>query len=123
MEGDGTLKVKADRQDLIEMLGNLMENATKWATSRVVLRIHGEGATAVMDVHDDGPGLPEGSAALAAARGVRLDEATPGTGLGLSIVADLAGLYGGGLELAPSAVLGGLCARLRLPAQARSTAA
>lgn len=119
--GDAAIKVKADRQDFIEMLGNLMENATKWAASSIALRIRADGAAALVEVHDDGPGLPAGSAALAAARGVRLDEATPGTGLGLAIVADLAALYGGGLELVRSEALGGLCARLRLPLQAGGT--
>ena len=66
-------------------------------------------------VEDDGPGLPEAVRAAVLQRGVRADEATPGSGLGLSIVSDLAGLYGGSLEL-ESSPLGGLRARLRLPA-------
>ena len=115
--GDAALKVRADRQDLVEMLGNLMENATRWATSRIAIEIRDAGAAVAITVQDDGPGLPEGSAAIAAARGVRLDEATPGTGLGLAIVADLATLYGGALDLAPSTALGGLCATLNLPRQ------
>lgn len=117
VDGDAALKVKADRQDLVEMLGNLMENATKWAASRMAIRIDADNSMVVIAVQDDGPGLPDGGLALAAARGVRLDEATPGTGLGLAIVADLATLYGGSLDLGPSVEFGGLCASLRLPQQ------
>jgi signal transduction histidine kinase len=119
--GDDALRVGADRQDLVEMLGNLMENACKWAASRVELQVAAAGPTVLIEVEDDGPGLPEGQArATAVARGVRLDEAVPGTGLGLAIVSDLAGLHGGRLVLAPGARLGGLRARLELPAAGRA---
>jgi signal transduction histidine kinase len=115
VQGDAMLGVRADRQDLVEMLGNLMENARKWARSRVEVRVGSDGRTAVLEVEDDGPGLPDGRDVAATARGVRLDEAVPGTGLGLAIVEDLAGLHGGRLVLAPSTRLGGLSARLELP--------
>nr|WP_282572119.1 ATP-binding protein [Roseomonas acroporae] len=96
------------------MLGNLMENACKWARGRVAVRVSAAAGGAVVLVEDDGPGLAPGRHAEALARGVRLDEAAPGTGLGLAIVADLAGLYGGRFALG-RAPLGGLSARLELP--------
>jgi signal transduction histidine kinase len=115
VQGDALLRVRTDRQDLVEMLGNLMENARRWARSRVEVHVGSDGRMAVLEVEDDGLGLPNGQDAAATARGVRLDEAMPGTGLGLAIVDDLAGLHGGRLVLAPSTRLGGLSARLELP--------
>lgn len=113
-------------QDLQEMLGNLLDNACKWARSVVRLRVWaeeagrgGEGGARrqlVLAVEDDGPGIGAAQRAQALQRGVRLDEAVPGTGLGLAIVQELAGLYGGCLELGPADPLGGLRAVLRLPA-------
>lgn len=113
--GDASLRVRVDRQDLAEMLGNLAENACEWASADVTLATAREGAAIVVTVADDGPGLAPEQAAIALARGGRLDESAPGTGLGLAIVAELAGLYRGELTLdrAPS---GGLAARLSLPA-------
>jgi signal transduction histidine kinase len=99
------------------MVGNLMENACKWATSRVEVRVRPAGRSVVVEVEDDGPGLPPGEVAEAALdRGVRLDEARPGAGLGLAIAADLAGLHGGRLALGRGAGLGGTLATLELPA-------
>ena len=102
------------------MLGNLMDNASKWARSRVDVEAKGESESdgrRYIDfaISDDGPGLPPERRADVIKRGQRLDETKPGSGLGLSIVADLARLYGGSLSL-ETAALGGLCARLRLPA-------
>jgi signal transduction histidine kinase len=127
--GDATLQVRVDRQDLIEIIGNLMENACKWARSRVSVSItlaehDGRGAAAMVAViiEDDGPGLSENqSTAEAVTRGVRLDEAVPGAGLGLAIVADLAGLYGGYLSVARGGLLCGAAARLELPAAVSRT--
>jgi signal transduction histidine kinase len=100
------------------MIGNLMDNAGKWAHQevRVTLRRH-ETRPLFADViiDDDGPGLPEAQRVAALKRGLRLDETRPGSGLGLAIVADLAKLYGGELTL-DSAENGGLRALLRLPA-------
>jgi len=116
------LRFRGERQDLEEMLGNLIDNAGKWATSRVVVTA-GEapreaGAASpgflAISVEDDGPGLPAERREEALGRGRRLDETKPGSGLGLSIVADLAKIYGGSLELGDSP-LGGLKAALRLP--------
>jgi signal transduction histidine kinase len=105
-----------DAQDLQEMLGNLLDNACRWARHRVALRAHAtpDGRLCI-EVDDDGPGIPPAQRAQALARGQRLDESTPGSGLGLAIVAELAQLYGGGLDLGDSP-WGGLRARLQLPA-------
>jgi signal transduction histidine kinase len=104
-----------ERQDAEEMLGTLMENATKWAATRIAVRAGVEGGRLVVTVDDDGPGIAPDARAFVLGRGARLDEGTPGQGLGLPIAADLAALYGGslGLEASP---LGGLRARLVLPA-------
>ncbi|MFC7688934.1 sensor histidine kinase [Paeniroseomonas aquatica] len=114
VEGDRRVRVRVDQQDLTEMLGNLMENACKWAGSTVTLEVAREAAEVVVAIADDGPGLTGQQRAMALARGVRLDEAAPGSGLGLAIVADLAALYGGSLTLEPAS-LSGLRAVLRLP--------
>jgi signal transduction histidine kinase len=118
------LRVRAERQDLEEMLGNLIDNAGKWAHSRVSVAAAPETAGAgdepardflVLTIDDDGDGLPIGSREAALARGRRLDESKPGSGLGLSIVADLASIHGGSLILDDSPD-GGLRAKLHLPA-------
>lgn len=105
-----------EREDLDEMLGNLMDNACKWARGRVEVSSHQEsGATLTITVDDDGPGLPTDRRDAVLAPGVRLDESIPGTGLGLAVVRDVARLYGGDIRLADSP-LGGLRAELVLPA-------
>jgi signal transduction histidine kinase len=109
------LVFRGEAQDLEEMIGNLLENACKWASSQV--RLSGEQLSPGwirIAVDDDGDGLPEEAMAAAVKRGVRLDETAPGTGLGLSIVNELAELHGGELALSRSD-MGGLCAALRLP--------
>jgi signal transduction histidine kinase len=111
------LKFQGEKQDLEEMVGNLMDNACKWADARVTVkveRLHGSTSFGVV-VDDDGPGLTAAERERAMKRGQRLDESKPGSGLGLSIVADLAHLYKGRFELEPSPD-GGLRARLTLPA-------
>jgi signal transduction histidine kinase len=117
VEGDTEAAVRCERDDLVEMLGNLMENACKWAASRVRVSIGRDGESVVVAVGDDGPGLADAEAERVLARGVREDERVPGSGLGLSIVRDLARLYGGRIELGRSD-LGGLEARLTLPVSA-----
>jgi signal transduction histidine kinase len=111
------LKFQGERQDLEEMVGNLLDNACKWARSQVSVDAQRkEGAARfIVVVDDDGPGLTEAQRAKVVKRGQRLDETKPGSGLGLSIVADLAHLYQGRFELEPSPE-GGLRARLELPA-------
>ncbi len=105
---------RGEKQDLEEMVGNLMENACKWAGSEVLVRVRDTAAALTIDVEDDGKGLTPEERAGALKRGVRLDETTPGTGLGLSIVKELAELHRGSLELG-DAGLGGLKASLRFP--------
>ena len=109
------LKFQGEKQDFEEMVGNLLDNACKWARNEVKVTASAAGAKLVVDVDDDGPGLSKSERTAAVKRGRRLDETKPGSGLGLSIVADLAHLYKGEFELAVSP-LGGLRARLRLPA-------
>ena len=107
--------VRGEREDLDEMLGNLFDNACKWARSRVqVASVAGPGVVEVL-VDDDGPGLAPPMRDAVLQRGVRADEGGSGTGLGLAIVRDLADVYGGSIAL-ESSPLGGLRARLRLPA-------
>jgi signal transduction histidine kinase len=113
----GGLRFQGERQDFEEMVGNLLDNACKWARSRVTVgaeRPNGAARFTVI-VDDDGPGLTKAERAKVGRRGQRLDESKPGSGLGLSIVADLAHLYKGrfGLESSPD---GGLRAKLELPA-------
>ena len=121
VEASADAKFRGERQDLEEMAGNLVDNACKWARSRVFVEasIHpAEGAEPAMlhiIVDDDGRGLSDDERMQASLRGQRLDETKPGSGLGLSIVTDLAALYGGKLVLA-SAPIGGLRAELVLPA-------
>ena len=111
---------RGERQDLEEMVGNLVDNACKWAQSRVVIEVLKERAEDGRDtiriiVDDDGPGLTAAEREQVARRGRRLDETKPGSGLGLSIVVELAALYGGTFALG-TAPLGGLRAELVLPA-------
>ena len=106
--------VRGRREDFEEMLGNLVDNACKWARSRVEVRSSLEDGRVVTTVDDDGPGLDPSLRESVLKRGVRADEAAPGSGLGLAIVADLVELYGGSIALGASP-LGGLRATLSLP--------
>ena len=114
--------VRVVREDLDEMLGNLLDNACKWAESRVAVESSEEGALVVIAVDDDGPGLPPSMRDRVLQRGVRADETAPGSGFGLAIVRDLAELYSGSISLETSP-MGGLRARLRLPARELGLAA
>jgi signal transduction histidine kinase len=114
-------KFRGERQDLEEMLGNLVDNAGKWAHSAVQIAVERgpdiapERPSVVINIDDDGPGLPKSKRQEATRRGRRLDETKPGSGLGLSIVVDLAQLYGGAFSFDESP-MGGLRAKLTLPA-------
>jgi signal transduction histidine kinase len=114
-------RFRGERPDLEEMVGNLVDNACKWASSRVTLNISSERLDAAgssrlrIVVDDDGVGLSAVDREAAGKRGQRLDETKPGSGLGLSIVTELATLYGGTLTLG-AAPAGGLRAELTLPA-------
>jgi signal transduction histidine kinase len=117
----GTIRFQGERQDFEEMVGNLVDNASKWARHAVAIRIAPEPWRNLSErrffrvtIDDDGPGLAAGLRQAALSRGKRLDETKPGSGLGLSIVADLASLYGGHLSLEDSPN-GGLRVDLRLP--------
>jgi signal transduction histidine kinase len=121
VEADPQARFRGERQDLEEMVGNLVDNACKWAASRVLIEVRVERAAAPdagmvlrITVDDDGRGLSEAERSKASRRGQRLDESKPGSGLGLSIVVDLAALYGGSLSLG-NAPTGGLRAELALP--------
>ena len=104
-----------ERQDLLEMAGNVMENACKWGRSRVRCKAGRAGARQLrLTIEDDGEGLAEELREAVLKRGARLDEGTPGSGLGLSIVAELVRAYGGTMELAASR-LGGLRVDIILP--------
>jgi signal transduction histidine kinase len=107
--------VRGQSDDLDEMLGNLLDNACKWAKSRVIVASSSDGSAIVVTVDDDGPGVEPAMRDRVLGRGVRADEAAPGSGLGLAIVRNLAELYGGSISLDSSAT-GGLRARLQLPA-------
>jgi signal transduction histidine kinase len=132
VEADASARFRGERQDLEEMVGNLVDNACKWARTKVFVEVTvAQGAAARggavragsaaedapklrIIVDDDGRGLSEAERAQVSRRGQRLDETKPGSGLGLSIVIDLAALYGGSLTLA-AAPMGGLRAELVLP--------
>lgn len=119
----------ADREDMLELLGNLLDNACKWGRSKVIVEVictsttnspsppRGEGRKTLIEirVHDDGPGCPDASLATLAQRGTRLDESTPGQGLGLAIAMQTASDYGGRISFGRSEILGGFLATVHLP--------
>ncbi|NWH09195.1 MAG: sensor histidine kinase [Alphaproteobacteria bacterium] len=110
------LAFRGERQDLEELIGNLLENACKWARTEVALEARSLGRQRLeIAVSDDGPGISSAERARVLERGERLDETVPGSGLGLGIVRDIARLYGGDIALDASARLGGLKAVLILP--------
>ena len=115
-DGPQTLSVHVERQDLDEMLGNLIENAAKYGGGSVFVTIRGEAGYVEFMVEDDGMGIPEAERERIFDRGARLDTSKPGTGLGLAIVRDVAEIYEGTVHLEESEDLGGLLVRLRLPA-------
>jgi signal transduction histidine kinase len=114
----GNQMVRAQREDLDEMLGNLLDNACKWARTRVFVDASANGAGILITVDDDGPGLEPGMWEAVLQRGVRADQAAPGSGFGLAIVRDLAELYGGSIAL-EKAPIDGVRARLQLPGDSR----
>jgi signal transduction histidine kinase len=115
MDGDKAAAVRVERQDLDEMLGNLIENAAKYGGGSVFATVGRAGGMVEILVEDDGMGIPEADRVRIFDRGVRLDSGKPGTGLGLAIVRDVAEIYGGTVALEESEDLGGLLVRLRLP--------
>jgi signal transduction histidine kinase len=114
--GDKSADVRVERQDLDEMLGNLVENAAKYGSGRVFVTVEVSAPFVDILVEDDGPGIAPEQRAELFTRGKRLDTTgKPGTGLGLAIVRDVAEIYGGTVSLEESEDLGGLLARLSLP--------
>jgi len=108
------LSVRVQREDLDEMIGNLLDNACKWGCAHVSIGARQTGAVVEITVDDDGSGLADDMREAVLQRGVRADEAAPGSGLGLAIVRDIAEVYGGSISLEVSP-LGGVRARLRFP--------
>jgi signal transduction histidine kinase len=105
---------RIERQDLDEILGNLVDNACKWARRQVAVASVVCGDRVVITVDDDGAGIPETMRDAVMQRGVRLDEAAPGSGFGLAIVRDLVEIYGGSFAFDQSP-LGGTRAVIHLP--------
>jgi len=103
-----------DRQDMLELIGNLLDNAAKWANSVVMLNVR-ESSGVLLDIEDDGPGCSPDEFSRLTERGVRLDESVSGHGLGLSIVKDVVETYDGTLEFSESSRLGGLRVSVFLP--------
>jgi signal transduction histidine kinase len=111
---NGAPAFAGEEQDLQEMVGNLLDNASLWARTAVRVGAATEAGLLVITVEDDGPGISDSQRSAVLARGARLDESAPGSGLGLAIVADLARLYDGDVALERSP-MGGLGVRLSLP--------
>lgn len=118
--GDESLAFQGEREDLSEMLGNLLDNACTWANARVRLEVDRDRDSLAVTVSDDGPGLPEDKRETVLARGGRLDPSIPGSGLGLAIVQEIAEAYGGAVALG-TADLGGLRVTLSLPLAEQAT--
>ncbi len=112
---DPRLRLRMAQSDLDAILTNLLANAHRHAAGRILLAAEATPVGLTLDVEDDGPGLDAEAREKAVAWGARIDTSAPGSGFGLAIVADLAGLYEGTLELEPSAELGGLRSKVRLP--------
>ncbi len=115
IDGQKDLVAHIERQDLDDLLGNLVENAAKYGGGSVFVTVSAQAGCVEILVEDDGAGIPEADRLRIFDRGVRLDSGKPGTGLGLAIVRDVAEIYDGTVSLEESEDLGGLLVRLRLP--------
>jgi signal transduction histidine kinase len=111
--------VDIHRQDLMELVGVTLENAAKWASSRVTVRTSCEDGQAMVEVCDDGPGIPQEKLQSLGVRGRRLDESLPGSGLGLAIAAEILDINHGSMDFS-RAQIGGLIVTLRLPLAGQS---
>lgn len=107
------LHVRVRTEDLEEILGNLLDNACKWARKKILISVSDTGSLTLVTIEDDGPGLPESLRTAVLGRGERIDESAPGTGLGRSIVRDLVEHCNGSVSLEQSS-LGGLLVRISL---------
>ena len=110
----GDVRVEADPADLAEALGNILDNASKWARSEIAVNVERQGDDVVATISDDGPGIPPADQAAALQRGIHGKSASGGSGLGLAITADIAEAYGATLTLG-KATTGGLEVALRFP--------
>lgn len=117
LQADPALRCRADEGDLMELCGNLIDNACKWARGRVRIEAaaQADGAGVELRIEDDGPGIPADQRAAVLGRGVRADSAMPGQGIGLAVVHDIVAAYGGTLAIDQSLDLGGARIRVRLP--------
>ena len=126
LHGDGRVSIEleapdtalpVDREDMLELFGNLLDNACKWARGRVRVHVEpaGAGGLLVFSVEDDGSGVPDALLGQLGTAGLRTDESRPGHGLGLAIVGDIVAQYGGTLRFGRSAGLGGLKVEVSLP--------
>jgi len=115
IDGDKNVVASVERQDLDEMIGNLVENAAKYGGGSVFITVDSDQDFVELQIEDDGRGIPEKDRQRIFDRGARLDSGKPGTGLGLAIVRDVAEIYDGAVSLEESEDLGGLLVRLRLP--------
>lgn len=111
---DVNQSVSADREDMMELIGNLIDNGCKWAESRVAITISQQASLSIV-IEDNGPGMKPEEQLLVLGRGVRLDEAIQGHGLGLAIVQEIVDAYSGTLELGESELLGGLMVSVSFP--------
>ncbi len=119
IEGPSACTVAVDAGDLSDLVGNILENSSKWARARIGVRVSEVAKEVVFTVTDDGPGAPPDQLEDLRQRGIRLDEKKPGSGIGLAIVDDIASAYGGKMVL-ESPESGGFCASVHLPAADRS---
>ena len=106
-----------DQEDMLELIGNLLDNAAKWARHDIALTVAATDERVRIGVEDDGPGVDPADAETLLARGTRLDERVPGYGLGLAIASDIVKLYSGTIAMKRSETLGGLAVILDLPFQ------
>jgi two-component system sensor histidine kinase PhoQ len=114
---DPSIRFRGDEGDLMELLGNVLDNAFKWANGRIRITASLRDSRLNLTVEDDGPGIPEADAQRVLQRGARADESVPGHGIGLAVTRDIVEAYGGHILIARSD-LGGAAVTLELPALA-----
>lgn len=117
------LKVRMDKQDIEEVIGNLLDNALKWSHGTIHITSSNVPDGVIILIEDDGPGIPKRSQRDALRAGGRLDSSVPGTGLGLAIAVDLLKAYGANLNIDRSEKLGGLAVTVKIPARFERKAA